>query len=67
LFADAAKESDEQKRMHLRERAAQILMDHVPIIPIYYYVSKNLVSTNVKGWEPNAKDIQRTRYLKLEP
>jgi oligopeptide transport system substrate-binding protein len=47
--------------------ADAIAMEEQAVIPIYYYVSKNLVSSKVAGWEPNVKDIQRTRYLALEP
>lgn len=67
LMEQAANTTDMDKRAELMRHAEAIAMEEQPDIPIYYYVSKNLVSTHVKGWEPNAKDIQRTRYLKLEP
>jgi oligopeptide transport system substrate-binding protein len=67
LMEQAATTTDMDKRAELMRHAEAIAMEEQPDIPIYYYVSKNLVSTHVKGWEPNAKDIQRTRYLKLEP
>ena len=35
LIADAAREPDEAKRMQMLERAERILMDELPIIPIY--------------------------------
>jgi oligopeptide transport system substrate-binding protein len=39
------------------ERAERILMDELPIIPIYYYVSRNLVKPYVRGWYNNLQDI----------
>jgi len=57
LIADAAREPDETKRMHMLERAERILMDQLPIIPIYYYVSRNLVKPYVRGWYNNLQDI----------
>jgi oligopeptide transport system substrate-binding protein len=57
LIADAAKEPDEQKRMQMLERAEQILMEEMPIIPIYFYVSKNLVRPYVRGWYNNLQDF----------
>ncbi len=57
LIADAAREPDEAKRMQMLERAERILMDQLPIIPIYYYVSRNLVKPYVRGWYNNLQDI----------
>jgi oligopeptide transport system substrate-binding protein len=66
LMEQAATTTDMDKRAGLLRQAEAIAMENQPVIPIYYYVSKNLVSNDVAGWEPNVKDIQRTRYLKLE-
>jgi oligopeptide transport system substrate-binding protein len=63
----ASTTTDMDKRAQHLHEAEAIAMEEQAIIPIYYYVSKNLVSTKVAGWEPNVKDIQRTRYLALEP
>jgi len=57
LIADAAREPDEAKRMQMLERAERILMDQLPIIPIYYYVSKNLVRPYVRGWYNTLQDL----------
>ena len=40
-------------------------MADMPNIPIYYYVSKNLVAPHVEGWVDNTKDIHRTRWLSV--
>jgi oligopeptide transport system substrate-binding protein len=56
LIADAAREPDEQKRMRMLERAERILMDELPIIPIYFYVSRNMVKPHVRGFCNNLQD-----------
>jgi oligopeptide transport system substrate-binding protein len=56
LIAAARSEVDEAKRMKLLERAERILMDELPVIPIYYYVDKNLVKPYVRGFYRNALD-----------
>ena len=66
-MAKAANTTDMDKRAQYLRSAEAIAMEDQPVIPIYYYVSKNLVSNDVAGWEPNVKDIQRTRYLSIKP
>ena len=34
-----------------------------PIAPIFFYVSKNLVSPKITGWVDNLPDWHLTRYL----
>ena len=40
-------------------------MDDMPNIPIYYYVSKDLVSTKLAGYVDNTKNIHRLRWMNL--
>ena len=56
LIADAAREADTTKRMQMLEHAERILMDQMPIIPIYFYVSKNMVKPYVRGFWNNLQD-----------
>ena len=63
LMTEAEKEIDLKKRADLFYRAEQIAIDHSAAIPFYYYVSRNIVSPKIKGFENNARDIHRTRYL----
>lgn len=42
-----------KKRAQLLNKAEKILMTEMPIIPIYHYVTKDLVSPKLKGWYPN--------------
>ena len=56
LVEDAAYELDPEKRFHLLEQAERILMDEVPILPVYSYVAKNMVKPYVRGFYNNSRD-----------
>jgi len=66
LMEQASKTSDLKARAKLLADAEAIAMEDQPIIPIYYYVSKNLVAQYVKGWVDTTNDIHRWRYLSIE-
>ena len=57
LIADSAKEQDPEKRLRILEQAERILMDELPIIPLYFYVSKNMVKPHVRGFYNNLQDM----------
>jgi oligopeptide transport system substrate-binding protein len=66
LIAAAAREPDEGKRMQMLEQAERILMDEMPILPIYYYVSRNLVKPYVRGWYNNLQDSHHLRAIWID-
>jgi oligopeptide transport system substrate-binding protein len=66
LIADAAEEVDKEKRMKMLERAERILMDEMPIIPIYFYNSKNMVKPYVRGWYNNLQDTHPLRAIWID-
>jgi oligopeptide transport system substrate-binding protein len=66
LIEAAKKEADVAKRRQILYDAEAILMDELPIIPIYYYVSKNLVKPHVKGFTANLQDIHPLRLIRVE-
>jgi oligopeptide transport system substrate-binding protein len=63
LLEQAAAETDLEARAELLAQAETIAMDEFAAIPIYWYVSKNVVSPAISGFEDNVKDIHRTRWL----
>ena len=67
LIAQASAESEPAKRMALLHEAEVLLMEEMPIIPIYYYVSINLVKPYVKNFHANVLDQHPLQLLKLEP
>jgi oligopeptide transport system substrate-binding protein len=65
LMKEAAATPDQARRNELMHEAEAIAMEDLPNIPIYYYVSKDLVAKVVEGWVDNTKGIHRTRYLSV--
>lgn len=65
LMEKAAVTSDLSARASLLFDAEAQAMADQPVIPIYYYVSKNLVSQKVKGWVANTRDVHHARYMDL--
>lgn len=63
LMAQASSELDLVKRSALLHQAEALAMDEFGAIPIYWYVSKNVVSPKISGFVDNAKDINRVRWL----
>jgi oligopeptide transport system substrate-binding protein len=53
-------------RAQLLAEAEQILLDDAAIAPIYFGVTRDLVSPQVKGWISNNINVNRTRYLSLD-
>jgi oligopeptide transport system substrate-binding protein len=56
LIAAAEVETDEDARRDILRRAERLLMDELPIIPIYFYVGKNMVKPYVRGFYGNLLD-----------
>jgi len=59
-------ESDPVRRMALFKEMEQTLMDEQPIIPIYFYVSLNMVNTRVKGFTANLQDVHPLHLLSID-
>ena len=66
LVKSAASEPDAKKRLDLLRRAERILVDDVPAIPLYFYVSSDCWKENVKGLFPNIQDIHPLKGVSVE-
>ena len=66
LVQKAAEESDLEQRLRWMEQAEAILMDELPVIPIYYYVSRGMLSPRVKGFFPNVQDKHPLYWMRIE-
>jgi len=67
LLQRAAVQVDLKSRRLLLEEAERVLLSDHPMIPLYFYVSKHLVSPEVLGWEDNVLDYHYSRHLSLAP
>ncbi|MCP4386194.1 MAG: peptide ABC transporter substrate-binding protein [Hyphomicrobiales bacterium] len=63
LLDQAAEETDLEARAQLLFAAEKIAMEETAAVPIYYYVTRNMVSPKVSGFKDNVRDIHRTRWM----
>jgi oligopeptide transport system substrate-binding protein len=63
-LASASGASGEQRASHLAAAERRLLED-VPLIPLYFYVSKHLVAPAVSGWYDNVMNVTYSRDLAL--
>ena len=66
LISLASQSSDQIQRYDYFQRAEQILMDEVPIVPIYTYTRNFLISPDVQGWHQNILDHQSYKHVYLQ-
>jgi oligopeptide transport system substrate-binding protein len=62
----AARTFDPKVRMEAFQEAERILMEELPVLPIYYYVSSKMIRESVQGWYPNLLDRHPYKYVHLE-
>ena len=53
-------------RMQVLQRAEARILDTLPVIPLYFYVSRHLVNPAVRGFVDNPRDVHLSRYLSRE-
>ncbi|MCP3915926.1 MAG: peptide ABC transporter substrate-binding protein [bacterium] len=62
LIADAARELDYEKRMELMLAAETLAMEELPVLPVYYYTTQNVVSPRLGGWFNNTQDVHFPKF-----
>lgn len=67
LIEEAAQTADNTRRYMLFQQAEGILMQEMPILPLYFYRSKSLVQPSVQGWHPNLLDHHPWKHISLTP
>lgn len=65
-LAAIAGELDPAVRMRAAREAEALLMREYPVLPLYFYVSKHLISERVEGFTPNIADHIYSRHLRLK-
>ena len=67
LLRRAAAEQDPEARKQLFQTAETLLLEEMPLIPLYFYVTRRLIHPSVKGWYPSILDIHPYQEIYLEP
>jgi len=65
MMQRAERQVDPDRRRLFLEEAERVLLSDHPVIPLYFYVSKHLVSPEVRGWGDNVLDYHYSRHLSL--
>jgi ABC-type oligopeptide transport system substrate-binding subunit len=65
LMDDAAAQVSPLSRRLYLEEAERVLLSEQPVIPLYFSVSKHLVSPRVRGWGDNVLDYHYSQHLSL--
>ncbi len=63
LMDKAAAQKDSRVRQVYFEEAEKLLLSQHPVIPLYFFVNKNMVSPRVRGWEDNVLNYHYSQYL----
>lgn len=67
LYEKALVTLDKKERYELCLQADQIIANEVPVIPLWYHEDYHLIQSSVKGYYPNAMNLQYLTYVKIEP
>jgi oligopeptide transport system substrate-binding protein len=57
---------DPRARAALLSEAEQLYLDAVAVAPVFFGITRDLVSPQVQGWVSNNVNINRTRFLSLD-
>lgn len=67
LMHAAQTEPSPELRRALLHKVEALLLHEQPYLVLMTYRSTNLVSANLRGWEPNALDAHYGRYISIAP
>jgi oligopeptide transport system substrate-binding protein len=63
LIREAGSEQDRRRRFDLYRAAEAILLNELPVIPLFYYTQYHLLSPHVGGFEMNVRDVHLAKYI----
>jgi oligopeptide transport system substrate-binding protein len=65
LMVQVGQEGVPARRRRLMQEAERLLLEDLPIIPLYVYVTKRLVDPHLRGWESNVMDHHYSKHMFL--
>jgi len=66
LIDESFSEKDDQARLDKLAQAEAIMLDDMPLIPIYHYVRTYRIDPRVKGWTPMPLDMRNYKNVYFE-
>jgi oligopeptide transport system substrate-binding protein len=67
LLAKSYNTLDAKQRGEYLRQAEQTALDDLAVIPGRFLVTQDIVEPYVKGWVPNVRDFNRSRWLWIDP
>jgi oligopeptide transport system substrate-binding protein len=67
LLTEAAKQPDNASRFAKLKEAEAILLNEMPVLPLYWYTRSYWLRPEVKNWNPLLLDNHNYKYIRLEP
>ena len=67
ILETAPQAKTREERFAVFHAAETLLMEQMPIIPIYTYTSRHLIDASVHGMPSNLMDSMNLKYVWLEP
>ena len=65
LMQRAAAQLDPETRRRYLEEAEKVMLRDYPLIPIYVFINRSMVSPKVRGWEDNMLNYHYSQHLSL--
>lgn len=65
MLREAAGRTERDARLRLLAEAEALAMAAAPVMPLYFYVSKKLVKSHVRGIEDNPLNVHPSRFVRL--
>lgn len=66
LLEQALRAPDQKSRYDIYQKMEALLVEELPVLPIYYYTSVKALSPRVKGYYPTLLDNHPYKYIWLE-
>ena len=66
LLQQALAAKNDEERYEIYQKMDAILVEELPVIPLYYYTSVRALSKKVKGYHPTLLDNHPYKYISLE-
>jgi oligopeptide transport system substrate-binding protein len=66
LFQQALAAKNDAERYEIYQQLDAILVDELPVIPIYYYTAVHALNPKVKGYYPTLLDTHAYKYVWIE-
>lgn len=66
LIEQASVEQDPQKRLQIFQQAEDILLEELPVLPLYIYTRNFLRDPRVEGWNNNVEDYHPLALIRLK-